>query len=130
MTATDDRLRAVPRGLPLALPSALALPAVAAAARTPTLSERVAITRALPAGQTSVPSRCLYLDVRVSGSYAKVEPVYLVDPARGASDPCVRYAANGFYLLRRAGAEWAVVYTGSELPSCSKHYPRDLTSCS
>jgi hypothetical protein len=119
----------VPRGLLLALLCALALPAVGLAARAPTLTERIAITRALPAGQTSIPSRCVYFDTTVSGSYAKVTPAYLVDPT-APSDPCLRYAANGFYLLERSGAKWAVVYTGSELPPCARHFPRDLTSCS
>jgi hypothetical protein len=113
----------------LALLLALALPAAGVAARAPTPAERVAITRALPAGQTSVPARCLYLETQVSGSYAKVTPTYLVDPAGGSSDPCLRYAADGFYLLKRSGAKWAVVYTGSELPPCARHFPRDLTSC-
>lgn len=118
------------RGLLLALAWALAVPAAALAARAPTLTERVAITRALPAGQTAVPSRCLYLDTTVSGSYAKVAPVYLVVPAGGSSDPCLRYAANGFYVLKRTGTKWGLVYTGSELPPCARHFPRDLTPCS
>ena len=118
----------MPKRLVLALLCALVFPAAGVAARAPTPAERVAITRALPADQTSIPSRCVYLDTQVSGSYAKVTPAYLV--TGGSADPCVRYAANGSYLLKRSGTRWAVVYTGSEPPPCPRHFPRDLTSCS
>jgi hypothetical protein len=108
----------------LALLCSLAVPSVGVAARAPTSAERVAIERGLPAGQTSIPVRCVTLDVHVSGGYAKVTPVYR------SSASCLRYAANGFYLLKRSGTTWAVVYNGSELPSCARRFPRDLTTCS
>jgi hypothetical protein len=111
---------------------ALAIPACSLAARAPTYNERVYITRALPAYERSVPAGCEYLDTRVSasGTYARVDPVYLVSYSSFSSDPCGRYAANGFYLLRRLTAtRWVIAYEGSVSPPCSQHFPRDLTSC-
>lgn len=41
---------------------------------------------------------------------------------------CVRYAANGFSILKKA-RRWRVIYEGSDLPSCSLRVPRDLIRC-
>jgi hypothetical protein len=115
-----------------AIAAALAIPSTGIAARDPTYNERVYIARALPAYIRSVPAGCVYLDTRVStsGAYARVEPVWLVGLPPSPSDPCTRYAANGFYLLRRVTAkQWVIVYNGSEPPPCSRHYPGDLTPC-
>lgn len=110
---------------------AAGFPATTHAARAPTRIERVYITRALPAYDRSLPAGCVFFDTRVStqAPYARVDPVYLVDWNR-SSDPCARYAANGFYLLRRVSVtRWRIVHNGSDPPPCSLHIPRDLTTC-
>lgn len=105
------------------------IPAAASAARAPTLTERTAITRALPGQLRKVPAGCVWLDVRVSSTpgWASVTPRWLVGSS--ASDPCVRYAADGRYVLRRKGGAWRVVVEGSDLPPCGLHVPRDLGAC-
>lgn len=107
-----------------------AIPAGVVAARMPTLSERTAIVRALPAQLRKVPAGCVWLDVELASTpgWASVTPHWLVGTS--ASDPCVRYAADGWYLLRRKpGHAWRVVFDGSDRPLCSLHVPRDLSTC-
>jgi hypothetical protein len=108
--------------------AALSAPAAGAAARAPTHAEREAIVRALPAGIRAIPVGCVHLNVRVSRSprFAYVGPEFL--NARPGSR-CLRYAGNGFFVLRKTGRAWRVVYTGSELPACSRGIPRDLVRC-
>src|SRR5437867_2614285 len=79
---------------PLAVAALLSAP-VAVAARPPTLSERAAITRALPAHLRNTPTECVWLDVKVSRNprYALVSPLYLNATAPGSR--CLRYASNG-----------------------------------
>jgi hypothetical protein len=105
----------------------LVLATSAAAKRAPSLIERAAITKALPASLRNVPVGCVWLDVAVSrsGGYAEVSPTYL----NALHLPCVRYAANGDFFLRKRSGVWRVVFTGSEVPPCSLRVPRDLSSC-
>jgi hypothetical protein len=102
----------------------LALPAYAG--RPPSLPEREAITAALPQGLRSSPVGCVWLDVTVAnaGGFAKVTPVFL----NATKAPCVKYASNGFFILKKQ-ARWRIIYSGSELPSCELHVPRDLSRC-
>src|SRR4029453_11039317 len=97
----------------------MALASVANAARSPTLTERQQLVRALPASVRKAPVECAWLKIRVSDSrrYALVTPVYL----NARNGPCVRYAADGFFILRKAAGRWRVVYVGSDPPPCAKH---------
>jgi hypothetical protein len=105
--------------------------AVADAARSPTFGERVAITRALPAELRRYPVGCVRLVTVVSrsGLYARVTPEYLVRPSAGAQDACLRYAANGYFVLRKR-PNWRVQGSLSDRPPCAWGVPRDLApSC-
>lgn len=105
--------------------SLLALP-VASGARAPSLAERAAVVRALPAFVRNAPLECAWLKIRVSENprYALVDPVFMnTDAPR-----CARYAADGFFVLRKS-AKWTVIYNGSDLPRCARRIPRDLVRC-
>jgi hypothetical protein len=41
---------------------------------------------------------------------------------------CIRYASNGFFVLKKAPT-WKVIFNGSVYPSCTLKVPRDLTPC-
>ena len=102
---------------------ALAIVGNATAARLPTLKERAAITSALPVAVRNYPVGCIWLDVRVAsnGEFAKVVPqVFFPSPMA-----CVRYASNGFYILRMK-TRWHIVFEGSASPPCSLRIPREL----
>ncbi|MFL5953720.1 MAG: hypothetical protein ACJ76I_06405 [Gaiellaceae bacterium] len=105
---------------------ALLVPALALAARQPTLSEREAITAALPAGFKRYPVGCIFLRIAVSsnGGYARVTPVVL----NGLRQPCLKYAGNGYWIFRKV-TRWKVVFAGSVPPPCSLRVPRDLARC-
>jgi hypothetical protein len=113
----------------LAAGSILVLSATAHAARAPSLAERAAITKALPGSLRKVPAGCVWIDIRVSstGGWASATPRWLI--GLRTSDPCLRYASDGRYLLRRAAGKWQVVFQGSDLPACRLKVPRDLSSC-
>jgi hypothetical protein len=102
------------------------IPASALAARQPTLSERQAITAALPADFKRYPVGCIFLRTAVSnnGHYATVTPVIL----NALRPPCVKYASNGYWILRKM-TKWKVIFEGSVSPSCSLRVPRDLVRC-
>jgi hypothetical protein len=97
------------------------------AGRPPSFPQREAITAALPQSLRSIPAGCVWLDVTVAnaGGYAKVTPIFL----NATKAPCVKYASNGFFILRKQ-LRWRIVYSGSELPPCKLHVPRDLSRCS
>ena len=103
----------------------VALPAYAG--RSPSLREREAMTAALPQSLRSIPAGCVWLNLTVAnaGGYAKVAPVFL----NGTKAPCLKYASNGFFILRKQ-TRWRVIYSGSDLPPCMLHGPRDLSRCS
>src|SRR5205823_14900055 len=100
----------------------------ASASRAPTLREREAMTKALPQDVRNTPVECLWLDIRVSRNarYALVSGAYL--NTSGPNSRCVRYASNGFFILKRI-RRWRVIYVGSEPPRCALGVPRDLTPC-
>lgn len=102
------------------------MPASALASRQPTLTERAAITAALPADFKRYPIGCVYLRTAVSndGHYATVTPVIL----NGLRQPCVKYASNGYWILRKT-TRWRIVFEGSAPPRCSLRVPRDLVGC-
>jgi hypothetical protein len=103
---------------------ALALAFGASAARPPSNSERASITHALPAWFRSYPVGCVWLIIKVSnnGRYALVSEG--VNNPR--QDPCVKYAFNGFWVLRRQARQWKVIFTGSAGLPCSLGVPLDL----
>jgi hypothetical protein len=112
----------------LALALLLALPAGALAARQPTFKEREALTGALPAAFQRYPVGCVWLKVAVSssGRYATVEPAFL----NALRNPCLKYASNGLWILKKTGARWKIVFNGSDAPPCSLGAPKDLvTGC-
>jgi hypothetical protein len=103
---------------------ALALAFDAAAARPPTNPERAAVTQALPAWFRNYPVGCVWLIIRVSnnGRYAFVAEG-LNNPRQ---DPCVKYAFNGFWVLKQQARRWKVIFNGSAGLPCSLGVPRDL----
>jgi hypothetical protein len=111
-----------------ALPALVAAAVLAgtAAARPPTLAERAAVTAALPSFLRAVPAGCVWLDVALSpdGRWAKVTPRFL----DATTLPCVKYASNGVFFLKRA-ARWKVVFDGSDLPPCALGVPKALARC-
>ena len=110
--------------------AAVAAPATASARRPPSFNERVAIIRALPADLRAYPAGCLQFAVVVSnhGGWATATPEVLIPNPVPENDPCLKYAGNGYFVLRKAG-RWKVVFVGSDRPACSLGVPRDLTAC-
>jgi hypothetical protein len=99
----------------------------AVAARQPTLSERAALTAALPASLRNEPVGCVWLQISVSSNprYAKITPTFL----NAERAPCLRYAADGYWIMKRTATGWKTVFNGSDFPACSLKVPRDLTRC-
>ncbi len=112
----------------VAVCAALASSASAASsARQPTMTERAAITAALPGWLHQYPVGCVSLDMSVSSvdrHFAKVAPQSL----NAKHESCVRYASNGFWILKRT-TKWRIIFNGSPWPSCAALIPRDLTRC-
>jgi hypothetical protein len=52
----------------------------------------------------------------------------LLEPGSPKSDPCLRYAANGFWILEKT-SRWKIVFNGSDGPPCSVGVPKDLGGC-
>jgi hypothetical protein len=106
--------------------AATGITGVAQAKRPPRLSERAAITKALPAFLRSEPVGCVWLDVIVSNNnkYAIAAPVYL----NARHPPCLRYASNGYWILKKV-TTWKIIWNRSDQPNCSLVVPRDLTPC-
>lgn len=109
---------------------ALGLAGAAAARRPPTPAERAAIVRALPKSyRTAIakaPVGCVTLVTRVStnGRFAQVTPRF------SPRSVCVRYASDGFFLLKRISTRtWKTIFDGSDQPSCDLGVPLDLISC-
>ena len=103
---------------------------LALAWRDPTLREREQITSWYPAGIRNAPVRCVFIVIHVSSKDARyaltyAQPLNVLKQHSG----CLRYAANGFEILKRHGVEWRGVYSGSVDPPCSLKIPRDLTAC-
>jgi len=117
-----SRRRAVLLGAVLGLTFA-ALPPVASAAgaRQPTLKERGAITGALPARLRSYPIVWLNIVVSRNGRFAKV----VADVFDATRPPCLKYAANGFYILRKS-ASWRIIFSGSVSPPCALGVPPEI----
>jgi hypothetical protein len=104
-----------------------AIVAPADASRPPSLTERAAVTAALPQWVRAYPVGCMWLQITVAnmGGYAKVTPVYL----HPLTAPCSKYlVGNGYWIFKRQ-TRWREIYEGSELPSCKLHVPRDLSRC-
>ena len=98
--------------------------------RAPTTSEREQITRAYPRYIRDAPVECVFMDIRVSEQdrrYAVAGAQVLNWEKRGSR--CLRYAANGFDVLKKTGGRWASVYAGSVEPPCSLGVPHDLIGC-
>ena len=106
----------------------LILAGSAAAARGPTLLERTAITRAMPLFVRQYPVGCVSLSMIVSrdGRWARVGADYLIEPGYPKSDPCLRYASNGFWILEKF-VHWKVVFNGSDAPRCSLGAPKEIS---
>ena len=104
--------------------------ATADARRAPTFNERVGLIRALPADLRAHPAGCLRFTVAVSnnGRFGMVTPEVLMPRPAPSNDPCLRYAGDGFFILKKTGA-WKVVYLGSDAPACSLRIPSDLARC-
>jgi hypothetical protein len=100
--------------------------AASQAARAPTFREREALMLALPAWIRHYPVGCVWLDVSISnnGRYAKVAPGFL----NATHLPCLRYASNGYWLLKKT-TRWKIVFNGSVDPPCALAIPRDLSGC-
>ena len=106
--------------------TALGFPIGAGASRQPTLRERERITSALPSWLKSYPIGCVWLDTTVSnnGRFAQTAPVFL----NALHEPCLKYASNGFWILKKVGARWKIVFNGSDAPPCSLGIPEDIAN--
>ena len=100
-----------------------------AARRPATRVELAALVHALPkayrTGIAKAPTGCVMFVARVSasGRYAEVTPRF------SSRARCIRYASDGFFLLRRTATGWKTIYNGSDEPPCSLGVPRDLIAC-
>ena len=99
---------------------------VGAAARQPKPAEVQPLLSALPAFIRTAPRKCVRFGIMVSssGRYAKIVPVVF----DATHQPCVRYASNGYWLLRKA-TRWKIIFNGSVPPPCSLGVPADLSKC-
>jgi hypothetical protein len=107
----------------------LAVPAFAS--RAPTVREREQITNAYPAYIRNAPVECVFMDIRISSRDAHYALVG-AQPLNVTSNPkprCLRYAHNGFDILKRQRGKWRHVFSGSVEPPCSLKVPRDLITC-
>jgi hypothetical protein len=97
---------------------------VALATRHASPSERAAIAPLIlrDDGLTSKSaSGCARVSIQISSfsrDYAKAAAVFDLKEPR-----CVRFASNGFQLLRRSGDRWKIIYRGSEPPGCKPTVP-------
>lgn len=107
--------------------AAAAVVAGTAAARPPTLAERASVTAALPKFLRVEPVGCVWLDLELSknGRWAKVTPTFL----NAETMPCLKYAADGFFLMKRTPTSWKTVFLGSDAPSCKLGVPKSLSDC-
>jgi hypothetical protein len=104
-------------------------PPAGVAARQPSLGEREAITRTLPAFFRRAPVECVFVKIEVStrnSRYALVD-VQVIN-RRNARTGCSKYLHDGFYIVKKTEG-WRVIYEGSEPPPCSLRVPGDLTTC-
>jgi hypothetical protein len=103
-----------------------ALSAAARATRAPTYAERQAITDALPTWFQKYPVECVWLGITVSssGQFAQAGPTFL----NVTRQPCSRYAANGFWILKKEGPRWKIIFNGSDRPPCSLKIPTDIAN--
>jgi hypothetical protein len=102
--------------------------AAGVAARQPTLTEREAITRALPAVYRQARVECLFIEIRIStrdSRYAEVVP----QPLNWRAKPACPTGGNGFEIYKRKAGRWRSIYAGSVPPPCSLGVPRDLQPC-
>lgn len=99
----------------------------AEAARPPTFKEREAITAAMPAWLRRYPIGCVWLGISVSsdGTYAEAGPGFL----NATRPPCLKYASNGYWLLRKRTKKWRIIFNGSDPPPCALKVPRELAPC-
>ena len=104
-----------------------AVGAGSAAARPPTLKERASVTAALPKFLRAEPVGCVWLDLEMSkdGRWAKVTPTFL----NAETMPCLKYAADGFFLMKRTATSWKTVFLGSDAPPCKLGVPKSLSAC-
>jgi hypothetical protein len=92
--------------------------------------EREQITMSYPTYIRNAPVECVWLNIRISSrnaSYALASAQVLNWRQRGSR--CIRYAANGFDVLRKRQGKWKFIYSGSVDPPCALHVPRDLVGC-
>ena len=85
---------------------------------------------AYPAFIRSAPVECVWLNIRIlsrNASYALAGAQVL--NWRKPGSRCIRYAANGFDILRKREGKWRFIYGGSDDPPCALRVPRDLISC-
>jgi len=113
----------------LAVLSVIVAPA-ALAWREPTVGELEQITNWYPAYIRNAPVECVHIVIHVSSRdrrYALTYPQVL--NWRRPHSRCLRYAGNGFEILRKQRGKWRSVFSGSVGPPCSLKIPRDLTQC-
>ena len=85
---------------------------------------------ALGAYIRNAPVECVWLDIRISSrnaSYALVGAQVL--NWRQPGSRCIRYAANGFDILRKRQGKWRFIFSGSDDPPCALRVPTDLVGC-
>jgi len=73
---------------------------------------------------------CVFIDIRISSRDARYALVGV--QALNALKPhsrCLRYAVNGFDILKKQRGKWRSIFAGSDAPPCSLKVPRDLIQC-
>lgn len=78
----------------------------------------------------NAPVECVWLKIRISSrdaAYALASAQVLNWKQRGSR--CLRYASNGFDVLRKRQGKWRFIYSGSDDPPCALRVPRDLVGC-
>jgi hypothetical protein len=96
--------------------------APADARRPPSRAERSGIAKAVHAALSPAPTRCYRLRIAVS----TVDRRYaLAEPRWRTGGTCLRYASNGFFVLRHPPRRrWRSVHNGSDPPVCDDRVPR------
>lgn len=129
MLSQTELMRSIPT-LSVFAALSLLIAAPALASRAPTLREREQITNSYPAYIRNAPVECVFIDIRISSRDARyalvgVQPLNALKP----HSRCLRYAANGFDILKRQHGKWEGIFAGSVEPPCSLKVPRDLIQC-
>lgn len=110
------REQIVKRIIVIVIALGLIVPALAVASRIATGSTRAAIERVVAPQGSSIPQRCVFVEVTTKdgGNWA----IYGFNSANYRS--CGRWGFNGVDIVQRAHGQWKAVTSGSAMIPCGR----------